>query len=278
METAVHVFSLSTSRLIRVLETKKRHHVTSYKLSRCDPSHLYISTHSGNISKWDWSSGRRIRSWETSNHTFDLDIGLHEVGDSPRDIVLSLHKHGNGQRAISLTIPDHNSGSRHLDGNVVLETTSSIEAVRSAENGRVLVVRAGGKLLIGTTTSQPDDRGFASADYTWREISLPSIATCFDIRERNQISSSTPRPPLTGAQSSIVDIVVGESQGSVLIYSDILNTLDRIEDARENDTKEGLVSSRLHWHRNAVKTVRWSVDGNFLPFLLDDFKSKFICV
>lgn len=265
METAVHVFSLSTSRLIRALETKKRQHVTSYKLSRCDPNHLYISTHSGNISKWDWSSGRRIRSWETSNHTFDLDIGLCEAGDSAKDIVLTIHKHDNGQRAVSLSSPDHKSGSRQLDGKVVLETSSSIEAVQSAENGRVLVVRAGEKLLIGTTSRSYDD-GFASADYTWREISLPVTATCFDIREHSQPNTSTPHRPSTGTQSSIVDVVVGESQGSLLIYNDILNTLDRIEDSRENETKEGLVSSRLHWHRNAVKTVRWSTDGNFLPF------------
>lgn len=210
---------------------------------------------------WDWSSGTRIRSWETSSHTFDLNIGLRQADDSARDIILTLHKHSNGRRAISVCDPVRKSGSRHLEGRLILETASHIEAVKSAENGKVLFVRAGEKLLVGTTPELDQDH-LTSADYTWREVALPAISTCFDIRERIPPHASTPPRTSTKTQSSIIDVVVGESQGSLLIYNDILNILDRIEDALEIETKTGLVSSRLHWHRNAVKTVRWSTDGN----------------
>ncbi|KAK2754741.1 hypothetical protein FQN54_006874 [Arachnomyces sp. PD_36] len=258
LETAVQVFSVSTSRLIRVLGTKRRQHVTSFKLSRSNPAHLYVSTHSGNITKWDWSSGDRIRSWETSNHIFDLALGSIEAGDSSMDVLLTLHDQGKGQRAISLSNPEPKSRPRHLDGKVILETASHIGAIQSARNGKVLVVRAGEKMLVGVT-SQLAVEDFASVDYVWREITLPTFATCFDIREHTPYNSSS-----TTAQSSVVDVIVGESQGSLLIYNDILNTLYQIEQGREVDAKSGLISSRLHWHRNAVKTVRWSRDGNYI--------------
>lgn len=247
------------------METKKRQQVTSYKLSQCNPAHLYISTTSGNITKWDWGSGQRIRSWETSNHTFDFDIALREAGGSAKDTLLLLHEHGNGQRAISLSNPEPKTGSRRLDRNLILETTSRIEAIQLVDNGRVLVVRAGEKLLVGTTSRLGDD-DFAAVNYIWREIELPVFATCFDIRERAPSNLPTSSQPLTRSQSSIVDVVVGESLGSLLIYNDILNTLDRIEDTHEIEAKTGLISSRLHWHRNAVRTVRWSKDGNLPPF------------
>jgi NET1-associated nuclear protein 1 (U3 small nucleolar RNA-associated protein 17) len=266
LETAVHVFSITTSRLVRALETKKKQHVTSYKLSQCNPAHLYVSTHSGNITKWDWNSGQRIRSWETTNRTFDLHICLQETSDSAKDIIFTVHQHGNGQRAISLSNPESKLSSRRLDSKVILETSSHVEAIQPANNGKILIVRAGEKLLVGTTSELGSD--FMSVDYTWREIALPAVATCFDIHEHTPSNSSTLDQPLKEAQLSVVDVVIGESQGSLLVYNDILNTLSQVEDAREVETETGLISSRLHWHRNAVKTVRWSRDGN-LPLCID---------
>ncbi|GES57823.1 WD domain protein [Aspergillus terreus] len=58
-----------------------------------------------------------------------------------------------------------------------------------------------------------------------------------------------------------IDIVLGEPNGSMLIYYDALNVF-----AAENGTegKKNLSPRRLHWHRDPVSAVRWSRDGNYV--------------
>ena len=74
--------------------------------------------------------------------------------------------------------------------------------------------------------------------YTWREVVLPTQATCFDIQ---------------GSDS--IDLAVGTANGSILVYQNVLETLF----GKGSDKKSS--PRKLHWHREACNTLRWSKDG-----------------
>ncbi|KAG2419847.1 hypothetical protein HFD88_004644 [Aspergillus terreus] len=65
----------------------------------------------------------------------------------------------------------------------------------------------------------------------------------------------------TARPRETIDIVLGEPNGSMLIYYDVLSVF-----AAENGTegKKNLSPRRLHWHRDPVSAVRWSRDGNYV--------------
>ncbi|KAJ6151854.1 hypothetical protein N7470_006982 [Penicillium chermesinum] len=62
----------------------------------------------------------------------------------------------------------------------------------------------------------------------------------------------------SGRTSDPINLVLGEANGSLLIFQDILNTLF----GRNGDKKAA--PRKLHWHRGPVSAVRWSTDGNYV--------------
>ena len=86
-------------------------------------------------------------------------------------------------------------------------------------------------------------------EYEWREYRLPvKHITCMDVRE------SQAAVPGEIANMSI-DIAVGDASGVILVYNDVLSSISR-------ESTSGLpLLQRLHWHREAVTSLRWSRDG-----------------
>lgn len=136
--------------------------------------------------------------------------------------------------------------------------------LRPSLDGKI-VIAAAGNMLIAGNTSQISLDAMDGLSFEWLEMALPlSHVTSLDIRspavagEKNE----TPRKAL---RSKKIDLVIGEKKGSILIYNDILNTLTRKATQNEGEKSNEIISTRLHWHRYAVKSVRWSRDGKYHP-------------
>lgn len=199
-----------------------------------DQENLFVFTSSGSISKWDWSTGKRISRWETTTTTVSASIASVEQEGSKNTISFSITTQKNGKRQISVST----LGDKKIQCTIALETSQRLNSIKVTHDGRVIVASDGQRLLMGTTTSA-ELGNIETVHYSWREATLPVNATCFDIRGTDSIG-----------------LAVGESGGSILIYQNVLNTLFGKETSDKKSSPR-----KLHWHRGPVNTVRWSKDG-----------------
>ena len=248
---AVHIYSTSTSRLLRTLHFGPKNRVVGYKLCPVSEDHVYVFT-SGGISKWEWATGRRIAHWETSCRKLAVDLTSTSTEDSSCPISFSLGEHKGGKREILVMSLANN---RPLE-RVVFESTKRITNLRVALEGQIIVAWDSNKLFIGNGNAHSS--GFSdSVQYVWREVSLPVNLTCVDIRESTHRAGF--RELKTRRRLEEIDIVLGESGGSILVLHNALRFLFNSEDSSRTEAISAF--RRLHWHRGPVHAVRWSKDG-----------------
>jgi NET1-associated nuclear protein 1 (U3 small nucleolar RNA-associated protein 17) len=213
--------------------------VIGFKICPAEQDILYVFT-SGFVTKWRWNSGERLDRWGTNSTTVSIDLPSIEK-DENSIVWFSISIQKDGKREISINALSEKKPA----GSTVLQTNKILNVIKVAYEGRVIFASDGTHLFLGTTTKSELENP-ESAQYTWREATLPVSATSLHLRE----SSST-------KGSEAVDLVVGESHGSILIYQDILNTLFGRNAGKKSSPR------KLHWHRGPVNTVRWSMDGMF---------------
>ncbi|KAH1893137.1 hypothetical protein KXV57_003077 [Aspergillus fumigatus] len=133
---------------------------------------------------------------------------------------------------------------------------SEVGELRVFKQGQAIVAWAGQRLLLGAREFNTPDP--STMQYAWREVVLPVRVTCVDVRESGARNRTTPQ----GSQDNnldTMDLVLGESGGSILIYPDFLALFPT--GGIGSDDSKGLAPRRLHWHRGPVNAVRWSKDG-----------------
>lgn len=236
LDTAVQVFATSTSRLSRTLQMEAGQQIIGFGLCPEDQESLYIFTSSGSISKWNWSSGKRIAHWETTCTAVSTSLASVGKEGSTTATSFSVISQRDGKRQILINKLEDNK----IQGTTVLETSQKINSIKVTHDGRVIIASDGKHLFMGTTTSA-ELENLETVQYAWREATLPVNVTCFDIQAQ-------------GSES--IDLAVGESGGSILMYQNVLNVLfgKDLGDKKSSPRK-------LHWHRGSVNTVRWSKDG-----------------
>ncbi|KAL6230809.1 hypothetical protein BDW75DRAFT_57605 [Aspergillus navahoensis] len=225
VETSVHVYSVATSRLFRVLEVGSSDSVIGYRLSSVNNDRLYIITLSGCVSEWDWPSNKQVAHLDTAHRIIAADI-VYDTSSSYS--LFSLRKRKDGKRELAVT----SLNTERPQSNVILETNVKIDNLRILGDGQAVVAYGGACIFLGTSCST---QGRDTHKFAWKEVKLATTITCVDTR---------------GAGAEF-DLALGGADGSILIYhisgSTIKNT-----------------PRRLHWHRDPVTAVRWSKDGNYV--------------
>ncbi|RJE20870.1 hypothetical protein PHISCL_06793 [Aspergillus sclerotialis] len=256
LDTAVHAYSLTTSCLFRTLQLENGHRIVGYKLSPTNNSHLYIFTSNGTISKWEWTSGKQVACWDGDGKVLSVDAFFYEWENNTHLVSYTLRERNDGKREIAVRTLD----DPEKPGTVVLESRMRISGLRIAQQGRVVVAYGGSRILVGTTNAfRPDTLG--SIQYTWREAPLPDI-TCLDIRESESPVHPRTQPSKEGKRAEGIDLVLGVTDGPILIYHDFLRFFPN--DTKGREGWKALSPRKLHWHRGPVNTVRWSKDGNYI--------------
>ncbi|KAJ5895483.1 hypothetical protein N7495_007174 [Penicillium taxi] len=244
LEAYVQVFATSTSRLLRTLQIESGQQVIGYKLCPIDQEILYIFTNKF-TTKWNWESGKQLASWENTVQMVAVDLPSVEHESQLASYSIGCAK--DGQRQIFVNSLDEKKPTAII----LLQTSTKINAIQVACEGRIIFACDGSRILLGTRKNANSNVA-ESHQYKWREATVPDTVSCFDLRER----STAQKAPHKSLEP--LDLVLGEKNGSILIYQDIINTLfDR------NAEKE-TPPMRMHWHRSAVNTVRWSHDGNYI--------------
>ena len=241
---AVQVFATSTSRLLRTLQMESGQKVVGYKICPVNPEVLYIFTPKL-VTKWNWDSGKRLARWETDATVTAVDVPVVENEQQLASYSILTQKDGKKQISINPL------ADKKAPGIVALQTNEQINAVQVAYGGRVIFASGGNRIFLGTA-AKFDIGNPESVSFKWREAALPVSATCFHLRESTATSSKS---------ADVIDLVVGEKGGSILIYHDLSNTLF-------GRSAEKSPPRKLHWHRSSVNTVRWSKDGKLSFYFL----------
>jgi NET1-associated nuclear protein 1 (U3 small nucleolar RNA-associated protein 17) len=236
LDTAVQVIATSTSRISRTLQLEAGQTIIGFSICPQDQENLYIFTSTGSISKWNWSTGKRIARWETSCNTVSTSLTSIGKEENRSSLCFSILSPKGGKRQISVGP----LGDKKIQGTIILETTQKLNLIKVARNGRVVLASDGKHMFMGTINGA-ELENLETVQYTWREVVLPTQATCFDIQ---------------GSDS--IDLAVGTANGSILVYQNVLETLFGKDSSDKRSSPR-----RLHWHREACNTLRWSKDGMY---------------
>ncbi|KAL8788196.1 MAG: hypothetical protein Q9195_007411 [Heterodermia aff. obscurata] len=259
-DLSVCVFSISTSLLLRRLRGKTSKQISSLAFCPVDTAQLYISKVTGKVEKWDWTNGTLLGIWDTK-------IPVHLIATlSPNstgqgtDYVYSVDKLKGSRWTITAHRLMAGENASKTDLNTLLKYEEPITSIRIFEESSIIVATSGHKLLIGYTDN-PHQPLLKDISYVWREITCSEWIASIDTRIRSVERSSKKPKSVKAVAKCAVDIVVGGNKGAIFVYEDLLASLISKEDKSKAGITENITPRKLHWHRNAVSSVKWSTDG-----------------
>jgi NET1-associated nuclear protein 1 (U3 small nucleolar RNA-associated protein 17) len=251
---ALRVYATGTSLLSHTLPVGSGK-IAAYTLSSTNPNQLYIANSSGLISLWDWTAETKVARWDIGNKIRQMvSITRSEV---PHDL-LYCHEAGSHD---TINVHSLRTGKEAAQTELkqILKTKSQIKSFQVLFEGRAIVVCSENSITVGKPVNQKWT-SLKELAYTWREFQVPRHITAFHAQFR-------PRPDQPVSHQAPVDVAVGDKDGAIHLFEDIWYAFAK----QEKRLKEGekvkfasLAPKRLHWHRDAVGSVKWSHDGNYV--------------
>jgi len=247
VHSQVRVYSTKTSLLVRSSPIN-RSSIVSCAFSTLDPTKVYIGYTNDTISLWDWTTNQVAAQADTQRRLRRIiPLTLH----GEEEVILVLRQSEDKSSSAVAYLVDHTE-QNFESARTVLERPLNIVNLESYAQGSVLIASSYGKLLIGY--SQDVIEKGARMTYTWREVSIAGSVTSFDAQVRPYSLNSGRKVPVT-------DLAIGLSSGIIMLYQDLLYKLIGKEKKLNN---EDIIPRKLHWHRTAVNTVKWSRDQRYI--------------
>ena len=258
--TSIAVYSTSTSLLVRQLRIHEADSVSAFSFSSTTQGHLYLSTISGTIEKWDWIEGLRLSRWRISSSIYSLVTAKQNVGDSSSDLVYTMDRQGQGSWLITVHRLSGDEDGPKTDVKTLFKSQKALSSFKVLEKGRVIVATSGSQLMFGSS-DEPALSPLRDVSYSCLIIDCPEHIVSMDVRIRP--SEKIQKMSRGRSSATVIDIVVGGLKGSIHIYEDLLRKLIERDHRAGKGSSVDITSQRLHWHRNAVLAVKWSADGKY---------------
>ena len=255
-DAAIAIYSTSTSLLVRQLRVKNAGSISGFAVSSETPSHLYISTESGIIEKWDWVKGFRLRLWKLSSSILSLIISSPNTDQMTSDIVYTVDKKGKDSWLLSAHRLLAGEDATKTDVVSLLKYEAPLSFIKVLERGRIIVATSESQMIFGYCKN-PAAPTLKDLAYTWRVVECPEWPTSIDVRIRQRMSRN--QAEKKGLVSEAVDVAIGGLKGAIHVYEDILNKV--IIRERHTGKDSDTISRKMHWHRNSVLAIKWSLDG-----------------
>ncbi len=268
---AIKVYSVSTSLLVRSLpadpENPGEATITACALSATNLNTLYVSTTKNQIYHWDWVAGEQLGQWNVgrwnAKRVFGMATSALAIEDSTLDVVYTQEQKGDYWMITAYNLV-HGNDTADVERTELYKTRKPISGLHVTPSGENIVASYGECLIVGAT----DHHGlssFSKLKFIWRELWTPERITCLDVREivTRQWSRSKGRKGQTEhltSQNSL-DVAIGGLKGAIYIHENLLHKLIQKEREAQPIAAVNLTPLKLHWHREAVATVKWSQDG-----------------
>ena len=248
-ECSIDVYAVSTSLRVRTLRTSKSGTITGFTIPHHLDSHIYIAISSGVIEEWNWIDGRKLSKWDIRSNIFGLT--------SSNDVLYTVDRKGQWMiTAHRLKIGDK------TELQTLYKSPDPITHFKIVDDGRTIVASAAQRLIVGSC-AEPNPPNLRKVSYTWREFECSEWITSLDARiDPQDLSTHSEKsnkvPNLIPSHIRSISIVVGGLKGSLYVYQDLVEKLERMERAQ---TFTVPTTRHMHWHRSSVGAVKWSLDG-----------------
>lgn len=255
----LEVYVAETSLLAYKLPVSGSGEVTAYALSATDSNRVYVAESTGLITLWDWVSRQKVGRWDIGatvrnmkvvTHADEDLVYCHEPGKSH---IVNVHALRTGAQASTTELKP------------ILKTSANILDIQVLLQGKFVVVACGDSLMVGKRQKQ-SKTAVQDFEYVWRELKFAQRITTFDAYVRDPAEVTGKPAKSAQDQRDIIDIAIGELSGAILLFEDVLASFAAIETVQKAgktkaDNAESLRPKKLHWHRDAVGSVKWSLDG-----------------
>ncbi|RMZ71615.1 small nucleolar ribonucleo [Pyrenophora seminiperda CCB06] len=264
---SLRVYDTETSLLVHALFEQDVGPVTAYALSASSPQLVYVAYSFGQIIMWDWVTAKKVGRWNVGSKVHNMAAIIQPESD--QDFVYCHEADDGHSVCVRALRTNRQTTEREQKSELkqLLNTTSPIRGIRVLLQGKYIVVATVDSITIGKRV-KTSRTALEEFEYLWREFKLSKHITTFDVYHREQQETSNAKK-VAQDQRDIIDIAVGDDTGVVLLFEDILASIATIESSQKGkkdrtDNAESLRPKRLHWHRDAVGSVKWSLDGNYI--------------
>jgi NET1-associated nuclear protein 1 (U3 small nucleolar RNA-associated protein 17) len=249
---SIKVYAAKTSLAVRTLSVRSQSTIAAFALSACNPSYLYIALSSGRIEHWDWESGSRLKAWDVNAELFSLQVADLREEEESHDI-LYVADSAKGGHSITAHRFQKKDAESVAEVRTLLKTKGAVSRLQVLQDGQIIVAATEKHLIIGSRKGGKSSKQLSTLHYNWREFEYTRQITSLDAR----VDGGDVDRPSKRAQ---VDIAVGTDEGAIMLYHDIQAQLQQVEQQKQIAPQ----ANKLHWHRNAVGSLKWSLDGNYI--------------
>ncbi|CAG5146352.1 uncharacterized protein ALTATR162_LOCUS1864 [Alternaria atra] len=261
---SLHVYATETSLLANTLAEDDAGVLTAYALSPASPHLVYVAYSLGHIILWNWVVGKKAGRWNigaTVRH-----MAVIAQSDSSEDDLIYCHEADEGHHTISVRALRTKRQDTRTELKQVKQVLSAgaVTGIQVLLQGKYVVAATSDSLVVGKRV-KANKTALEDFEYVWREFKFSKHITTFSVYHREQQETSNGKKTPQD-QRDVLDIAVGEETGVILLFEDILASFAAIEKSKKEgmDNAESFRPKRLHWHRDAVGSVKWSLDGNYL--------------
>jgi NET1-associated nuclear protein 1 (U3 small nucleolar RNA-associated protein 17) len=177
--------------------------------------------------------------------------------DRRRDVVFTTEVKKDGGWRITANELATPGGPIETVARTIYTSNNHIRYLKTAKEGSVICGAAGSKVVLGRLRSTEYDT-LDKIRYEFRVLDSTEIVTSLDLKVSEAIAE--PNAKRTSKQIPVVDLVVGGARGAIFVHSNLLTNLVNAQ-AGKLPPGASMTPRRLHWHRQAVHTVKWSLDG-----------------
>lgn len=235
--------------------------VTAYAISVTKPNQVYVADSTGLITLWEWSAGKKLGRWDIGATVRNMTVILQPGGD---DDLVYCHEVSDGKHIVNVHALRTKEQDSKTELKRVIKSSSAIHSLQVLLQGKYVVIATIDSITIGKRlkTSKTAVQDF---EYVWREFQFSKHITTFNTYFRTQ--QVTEKSKKSGQeQRDVLDLAVGDEIGVIFLFEDILASFAALEknqksNPNKTDNADSLRPKRLHWHREAVGSVKWSMDG-----------------
>lgn len=267
---AIQVYSTSNSLLTRTIKlkidpsTRPNARIITYCLSPTNPNIVWVACSDGAIYSIDWTSGAGSdQYWGiSSTGCIHMTVASMESAGRRRDVVFTTEPKKDGGWRITANELAPPKGPIETVARTIYTSNQRVNFLKTGHEGSTIVAASENRVLLGSLRSTE----YGTIDkikYEFRVFESTDVISSLDIKV-------TDRPKVAGQMDKkrypIVDVVIGDVKGAIFIHNDLLQNLARSQRKVAEDSGISLIPRRLHWHRQAVHTVKWSLDGMYISW------------
>ncbi|EMC92688.1 hypothetical protein BAUCODRAFT_125669 [Baudoinia panamericana UAMH 10762] len=220
----VQVLSVETSLPIRTCSIPNNQSVVSLTLREASPGSVYCLLRNGEVVVWQWTSDAAELA------TIPGPGKVVAMADALDDALFCLH---NADGTLRIT--------RRRE--VWYQTRMQLTDLLVTGESDFVIAYGPSAVLLGAKTR---------SDYVWIEVPIGGTITCLDARLTHSNESGKKK------RQAHLSLAIGKSDGQIHVYEDVTSLF-------APQAQATLPPPRiLHWHREAVSSVKFSRDGNYL--------------